>query len=396
MISSPKVFPRFAIAFSIGGMKIWAPSMMTALMFWQPSSTAFFTAPTAYIGWLPMLNEWGSVSSDGVIGQQAPNHVMSESAITGTIDSAKNVNEPTIDTMSSSTACRAHVAATAGSNCSSQTVTSSGWPAMPPRALMYCAYALAVLEMFAYVGPAALSVVTVMTLIGSPVGASAVPLAVAGSARFGGRRSSRLARGGRRLRRRLSGRGGGRLGCRFGSCRRGRRSAALSSSSPHAAATRPTAANTANPPRHERRARVDAGDPKWTSSSPSCSVSGRTMRADKRDNTAHTSDVRHLSGEPSWRPPTGSERWRDWLIGCNDVELRVRDPTLYSPERADPSDVWLRRWGLVHRAGEPGMTPGDDEGNDDRGDERDDERGHQIRVAGLGRRRVSTPSHRRV
>ena len=28
-----------------------------------------------------------------------PNHVMLDSAITGTIDSAKNVNEPTIDTM---------------------------------------------------------------------------------------------------------------------------------------------------------------------------------------------------------------------------------------------------------------------------------------------------------
>ena len=64
------------MAFSIGGMKIWAPSMMTALMFSQPSSTAFFTAPTAYIGWLPMLNEYGLVSSDGVIGQHAPNHVM--------------------------------------------------------------------------------------------------------------------------------------------------------------------------------------------------------------------------------------------------------------------------------------------------------------------------------
>src|SRR5215213_4702892 len=125
------------MAFSIGVRKIAsAPSAITALMFSQPSSTAFFTAPTAYIGWLPMLNEYGLVSSDGVIGQHAPNHVMLDSAITGTIDSAKNVNEPTIDTMPSSTACRAHVAATAGSNCSSQTVTSSGWPAIPPRALM--------------------------------------------------------------------------------------------------------------------------------------------------------------------------------------------------------------------------------------------------------------------
>ena len=57
MMTSPKVLPRFAMAFSIGGMKIWAPSMMTALMFSHPSSTAFLTAPTAYIGWLPMLNE---------------------------------------------------------------------------------------------------------------------------------------------------------------------------------------------------------------------------------------------------------------------------------------------------------------------------------------------------
>src|SRR3954453_6353792 len=139
MISSPNFLPRFAIAFSIGGMKIWAPSMITALMCLQPSSTAFFTAPTAYIGWLPMLNEWGSVSSDGVMGQQAPNHVMSDAAITGTIDSAKNVNEPTTDTTPSSTAWRAHVAATAASNCSSQTVPSSGCPAMPPRLLMYSA-----------------------------------------------------------------------------------------------------------------------------------------------------------------------------------------------------------------------------------------------------------------
>ena len=83
-----------------------------------------------------MLNEYGLVSSDGVIGQHAPNQVMLDSAITGTIDSAKYVNEPTIDTMSSSTAWRAHVVATAGSNCSSHTVTSSGRPAIPPRALM--------------------------------------------------------------------------------------------------------------------------------------------------------------------------------------------------------------------------------------------------------------------
>src|SRR4029079_6346509 len=152
--------------------------MITALIFLQPSSTALLTAPTAYIGWFPMLNECGSVSSDGVIGQQAPNHVMSDAAITGTIDSAKKGNEPTIATSPASTAWRAHVAATAGSNCSSHTVTSSGWPAIPPRELMYWAYALAVSAMFWYVGPAALSVVTVMTLIGSPVGAAAVPSAV--------------------------------------------------------------------------------------------------------------------------------------------------------------------------------------------------------------------------
>src|SRR5918994_7534742 len=110
--------------------------MITALMFSHPSSTARFTAPTAYIGWLPIGNEYGLVSSDGVIGQHGPNHVMLESAMTGTIDSAKNVNDPTTDSMSSSTAWRAHVAATAGSNCSSQTVTSSGRPAIPPCALM--------------------------------------------------------------------------------------------------------------------------------------------------------------------------------------------------------------------------------------------------------------------
>ncbi len=63
--------------------------MMTALMFSHPSSTARCTAPTAYIGWLPMLNEYGFVSSAGVIGQHAPNQVMLDSAMTGTIDSAK-------------------------------------------------------------------------------------------------------------------------------------------------------------------------------------------------------------------------------------------------------------------------------------------------------------------
>jgi hypothetical protein len=41
------------------------------------------------MGWLPMLNEYGDVSSDGEIGQHAPNHVMSDSATTGTIASAK-------------------------------------------------------------------------------------------------------------------------------------------------------------------------------------------------------------------------------------------------------------------------------------------------------------------
>src|SRR6478752_9120901 len=156
-------------------MKIWAPSMITALIFLQPSSTAFFTAPTAYIGWLPMLNECLSLSSDGVTGQHAPNQVMSDAAITGTIDSAKKVNDPTTETTPSSTAWRAHVAATAASNCSSQTITSSGWPAMPPRLLMYSAYALAVLAMFSYVGPAAFKVVTVITLSGVPVGVAAEP-----------------------------------------------------------------------------------------------------------------------------------------------------------------------------------------------------------------------------
>src|SRR6476659_1315831 len=135
MITSPNSRPYADMAFSIGGRKICAPSMMTPLMSSQPSSTACCTAPTAYIGWLPMLNEYGLVSSDGVIGQHAPNQVMLDSEITGTIDSAKYVNEPTIDTMSSSTAWRAHVVATAGSNCSSHTVTSSGRPAIPPRAL---------------------------------------------------------------------------------------------------------------------------------------------------------------------------------------------------------------------------------------------------------------------
>ena len=83
-----------------------------------------------------MLNECGDVSSDGEIGQHAPNQVMSDSAITGTIASAKYVNEPTIDTTSSATASRAHVAAMAGSNCSSQTMTSSGRPLIPPFELM--------------------------------------------------------------------------------------------------------------------------------------------------------------------------------------------------------------------------------------------------------------------
>jgi len=48
----------------------------------------------------------------------------------------------------------------------------------------------------------------------------------------------------------------------------------------------------------------------------------------------------------------GSKRWPHWLISCNTVEFCVRDLTLYSPERADPSDVWLRRLGLDHGAGD--------------------------------------------
>ena len=73
---------------------------------------------------------------------------MLDFSITGTMLSAKNVNDPTTATTSSSTACLAHVAATAGSNCSSQTITSRGRPAIPPRALMYVSYALAVFAMF--------------------------------------------------------------------------------------------------------------------------------------------------------------------------------------------------------------------------------------------------------
>ena len=46
-----------------------------------------------------MVNESGLVSSEGVIGQHSPNHVILDSAITGNDVSAKNVNEPTIDTI---------------------------------------------------------------------------------------------------------------------------------------------------------------------------------------------------------------------------------------------------------------------------------------------------------
>ena len=111
--------------------------MITALIAVHPSCTARDTAPTAYIGWLPIGNEYGLVHSDGVIGQHSPNQVIPDSARTGTMLSAKNVNDPTTETISFSTASRAHVVATAGSNISSQTVTSSGRPAMPPLALMY-------------------------------------------------------------------------------------------------------------------------------------------------------------------------------------------------------------------------------------------------------------------
>ena len=125
------------MAFSIGVRKIAsAPSAITALMFWQPSSTARLTSPTEYIGWFPIGNEWGELSSDGEIAQHGPNHVMSDSAITGTIASAKYVNEPTTETTPSSTAWRAHVAAIAASNCSSHTWTSTGRPLMPPLSLM--------------------------------------------------------------------------------------------------------------------------------------------------------------------------------------------------------------------------------------------------------------------
>src|SRR5258706_13584281 len=100
--------------------------MMTALIALHPSFTACDTAPTAYIGWLPMGNESGLVSSEGVIGQHSPNHVILDSAITGTMLSAKNVNEPTIETILPSTADRAHVVATARSNCSAHTVALIG------------------------------------------------------------------------------------------------------------------------------------------------------------------------------------------------------------------------------------------------------------------------------
>jgi hypothetical protein len=86
---------------------------------------------------LPIGNEYGLVHSDGVIGQHSPNQVISDSASTGTMLSAKKVNEPMTETISFSTASRAQVVATAGSNISSHTVTSSGRPAIPPRALMY-------------------------------------------------------------------------------------------------------------------------------------------------------------------------------------------------------------------------------------------------------------------
>jgi hypothetical protein len=43
----PNFLPYAFIALFIGGRKPWAPSMITALMALQPSSTARFTSPTA-------------------------------------------------------------------------------------------------------------------------------------------------------------------------------------------------------------------------------------------------------------------------------------------------------------------------------------------------------------
>ena len=85
----PKLCPSALMAFSIGGTKICAPSITTALIFLHPSSTARLTCPTPYIGWLPIGNECLLVNSDGAIAQHTPNQVMFDSAITGIMLSPK-------------------------------------------------------------------------------------------------------------------------------------------------------------------------------------------------------------------------------------------------------------------------------------------------------------------
>ena len=78
--------------------------MMTALMFLQPSSTARFTRPTPYIGWVPMGNEMSDVHCGGVIGQHSPNTGMPAFSSAGMMFVPRNENEPTTATTLSSTA----------------------------------------------------------------------------------------------------------------------------------------------------------------------------------------------------------------------------------------------------------------------------------------------------
>ena len=136
-----------------------------------------------------------------------------------------------------------------------------------------------------------------------------------------------------------------------------------SSSSPHAAATRPTTASSASVRRHDRRLGIERGSPLWTSCSPIADV--RAQDAHRPRTIEH---VRRMFASPgSWDQgrPLG------------------RDGDAYDPD-APTALMFRAEW-------------------DWRGG---DERGHQIRAAGPGCRRVvrlrvpgpdrDLPWHRRV
>jgi len=129
--------PSCLAAFCMSGLNASAPWMITAVVFLQPSSLARFMRPTAYSGWLPIGKESVLVYSEGEIAQHMPQYATLPFARVGTIASPVKLNEPTTATALSATALRAHAVASVGVPFRSQNFTSTGWPLMPPLALMY-------------------------------------------------------------------------------------------------------------------------------------------------------------------------------------------------------------------------------------------------------------------